>query len=680
MSLPAASRPSDHGMVLRFGSCELHVLTREFWREGQRVPIPRRVFDLLLLLIEQRPRPVSRSEIARAVWGRAEVRASALAQAVMQARQGVGDVGEEPAVIVSVRGVGYRFAGAVAEGAPEGVGLVPPSALDELHSLMADAEAARLAGDLERAQFLADRAVVQAQDTGINRERARALSLAALVAITRGTLQEAAGLAAQALRLAEAERLPDVAAEARLRVARVRMIAGDLHGALAQLHAAYAMLRDGGTSGLRCQNERLFALAYREMAQHAQALAWCDSAEQTALQAHDPVSAGTVRTLRVDVTLQLAEARTQQGQHAEAAAACERALDLNAAIRNEVQVDPDPSALLAWLGNQAIALGGLGRTDEAWDALARMQHLLDTAPRTYGPAHPLWLSGLHRERAAVLARTRRHAEALAALEQAVQVAEAGGLRTELPLLLLRGSRVCEAAGRFQEALAWLHRSHAAQQALQLERAASQALVLQAEAEADTLRRDLQAALQQAQQLALENRMLNQRLQRLERRQALDGAGFADADAIRNALQPRHADARARDVPWCLALLVVDNRAALPPADGAAVPPWLRELARACSEVLGPLHEIVHWQPGLFVHVLPDLGERRAREACQRAELRLAAYPWRRGAAAAPEVPRLRLVCVDAARDETLDAALQRLRRLADAAAQSDGSGQARALA
>jgi tetratricopeptide (TPR) repeat protein len=275
------------------------------------------------------------------------------------------------------------------------------------------------------------------------------------------------------------------------------------------------------------------------------------------------------------------------------------------------------------------------------------------------------VAGIRRERALLLARCRRYEEAQAAIEQALEAAESGGLHTEMPLLLKVASRVCEEAGRFNEALVWLRKSQAATDALQVRRATSQAAVLQAEAQTDALRHELDAALRDAKQLALENHVLKQRLLRHEGSGSRGETEFLDALCLRTILQPRHADARAMDLPFCIALLWVENVAVLQPlSSDLAAPPWLRALRRALDVALGKGQDVVHWRPGLFVHALAGQGERRARETCQRVQAELAAFAWERAQPVSMPVPRVRVIGIDAARHATLDEALGQLLRMA----------------
>lgn len=100
---------------LRFGSCEIHLLRREVWLGGQRQPLAPKAYALLLLLIEQRHRVVTKDELLQAVWRRGELSPSVLGRTVMLARRAIGDVAAQPRWIQSLHGVGYRFIGDVHE-------------------------------------------------------------------------------------------------------------------------------------------------------------------------------------------------------------------------------------------------------------------------------------------------------------------------------------------------------------------------------------------------------------------------------------------------------------------------------------------------------------------------------------------------------------------------------------
>lgn len=78
------------------------------------LPVPRRVFDCLVYLIEHRERAVARDEIIMYVWKRSNVSDTQLAQAVLRARRLLRDDGSEQRLIRTVPGFGYHWIGTVA--------------------------------------------------------------------------------------------------------------------------------------------------------------------------------------------------------------------------------------------------------------------------------------------------------------------------------------------------------------------------------------------------------------------------------------------------------------------------------------------------------------------------------------------------------------------------------------
>jgi DNA-binding winged helix-turn-helix (wHTH) protein/tetratricopeptide (TPR) repeat protein len=105
------------GMQYRFGPFRLVSSTRQIWREGQPIELPRRVFDCLLYLLENRDRAVGRDELVAAVWSRVDVADTQLSQLVRRLRRLLGDDGQVQQTVRTVQGFGYRWALAV-EAAP----------------------------------------------------------------------------------------------------------------------------------------------------------------------------------------------------------------------------------------------------------------------------------------------------------------------------------------------------------------------------------------------------------------------------------------------------------------------------------------------------------------------------------------------------------------------------------
>jgi DNA-binding winged helix-turn-helix (wHTH) protein len=98
----------------RFGRCELHVGRREFRVDGQPRALEPLVFDLLVCLLRNRNRVVTKDELLDEVWLGRIVSVGALARAVMMVRQATEDNVERP-LIRTVHRVGYRFVGDVSE-------------------------------------------------------------------------------------------------------------------------------------------------------------------------------------------------------------------------------------------------------------------------------------------------------------------------------------------------------------------------------------------------------------------------------------------------------------------------------------------------------------------------------------------------------------------------------------
>lgn len=111
--------PSPTTGVLRFGPCELNPGKRELLRDGVPQQLPPREFDLLLLLVKERGRVVTKDELLDQIWGGADVSDNVLARAVMKIRRALGAHAEDPRLLRTVHRVGYCFEAPVVTGGPE---------------------------------------------------------------------------------------------------------------------------------------------------------------------------------------------------------------------------------------------------------------------------------------------------------------------------------------------------------------------------------------------------------------------------------------------------------------------------------------------------------------------------------------------------------------------------------
>lgn len=105
--------PSDQTEIYRFADCSLDVTGRELKQQDTAIELEPRVFDLLVFLIRNRERAVSKSELREAVWSTSYISDTAMTRAVMKARKAIGDDIDNQAFIRTLRGHGYRFVSAV---------------------------------------------------------------------------------------------------------------------------------------------------------------------------------------------------------------------------------------------------------------------------------------------------------------------------------------------------------------------------------------------------------------------------------------------------------------------------------------------------------------------------------------------------------------------------------------
>jgi DNA-binding winged helix-turn-helix (wHTH) protein/tetratricopeptide (TPR) repeat protein len=104
-----AKIPAMGSVIYHFSRFSLNPLARELRQDGQLVALSASAFDCLVYLIEHRERPVGRDELISAVWGRADVSDSLLAQTIVRLRRALGDAGNEQHSIKTIARIGYRW-------------------------------------------------------------------------------------------------------------------------------------------------------------------------------------------------------------------------------------------------------------------------------------------------------------------------------------------------------------------------------------------------------------------------------------------------------------------------------------------------------------------------------------------------------------------------------------------
>ncbi len=115
-------------MRLAFENCVFDSDTREVIRGGVAVPLSPKAFALLELLIAQRPKAVSKTEIHERLWPGTFVSPANLANLAVELRAALGDAARRPRILRTVPRFGYAFA-AEASKAPERTPLSPRAPL-----------------------------------------------------------------------------------------------------------------------------------------------------------------------------------------------------------------------------------------------------------------------------------------------------------------------------------------------------------------------------------------------------------------------------------------------------------------------------------------------------------------------------------------------------------------------
>jgi TolB-like protein/Tfp pilus assembly protein PilF len=100
-------------MQFRFGNHVLDVTRRELRQDAKGVAVEPQVFDLLVYLVQNRDRVVSKEDLIASIWGGRIVSESTLTSRINAARKAVGDSGDEQKLIRTIARKGFRFVGVV---------------------------------------------------------------------------------------------------------------------------------------------------------------------------------------------------------------------------------------------------------------------------------------------------------------------------------------------------------------------------------------------------------------------------------------------------------------------------------------------------------------------------------------------------------------------------------------
>ncbi|MEA2909695.1 MAG: hypothetical protein QOJ15_1776, partial [Bradyrhizobium sp.] len=114
-------------MQFLFADHTLDTDRRELRRGSERIAVEPQVFDLLVYLVRNRDRVVSKDDLIASVWAGRSVSDSTLTSRINAARKAVGDSGENQTLIRTIQRKGLRFVAEIRE-QPDGGEPVHPAA------------------------------------------------------------------------------------------------------------------------------------------------------------------------------------------------------------------------------------------------------------------------------------------------------------------------------------------------------------------------------------------------------------------------------------------------------------------------------------------------------------------------------------------------------------------------
>ncbi|MGH9834820.1 MAG: winged helix-turn-helix domain-containing protein, partial [Blastocatellia bacterium] len=108
------------GRIYRIGEFEVDLAKGCLRRDGQEQYLRQMTFQVLLYLLEERERLVTKDELFDRIWQGAAVTDDALVKCIVEIRKALGDDSHQPRFIKTISGAGYRFIAQVEEIHPDG--------------------------------------------------------------------------------------------------------------------------------------------------------------------------------------------------------------------------------------------------------------------------------------------------------------------------------------------------------------------------------------------------------------------------------------------------------------------------------------------------------------------------------------------------------------------------------
>ena len=156
-------------MRLGFGDCVFDADRRELTRDGAVVHAGPKALRLLEVLLDARPRALTKDDIHKAIWPDTFVSDATLTSLVAELRAAIGDDARAPELVRTIHGFGYVFCGDVVPASRPPRGHREPASSHRI--ILGEREIALPYGEhvLGRSQD----AAVFVDDVGVSRQHAR---------------------------------------------------------------------------------------------------------------------------------------------------------------------------------------------------------------------------------------------------------------------------------------------------------------------------------------------------------------------------------------------------------------------------------------------------------------------------------------------------------------------------
>jgi len=96
---------------IRFGPFALDLDTRQLTRDGREIHLSPKAFELLSVLVLERPKVLSKAVLQQRLWPEVFVAEANLSNLIAEIRDALGDSARAPAYVRTAHGFGYAFCG-----------------------------------------------------------------------------------------------------------------------------------------------------------------------------------------------------------------------------------------------------------------------------------------------------------------------------------------------------------------------------------------------------------------------------------------------------------------------------------------------------------------------------------------------------------------------------------------